>query len=75
LTLRGARSAQLETERASLEAEIRRLIAAIAAGGDLGPLVEFYKANEFEETGRGVARLMSWRSMPCVFMRKLLTGS
>lgn len=36
--------------------------------------VEFYKANGFEETGRGEARLMSGQSMPCVFMRKVLTG-
>ena len=34
--------------------------------------VEFYKANGFEEIGRGEALLMSERSMPCVFMRKLL---
>jgi len=34
--------------------------------------VEFYKANGFEETGHGYALLMSGRSMPCVFMRKLL---
>jgi putative acetyltransferase len=35
--------------------------------------VEFYKANGFAEIGRGEALLMSGRSMPCVFMRKLLT--
>ena len=34
--------------------------------------VEFYKANGFEELGRGEARLMSGHSMPCVFMRKVL---
>jgi GNAT superfamily N-acetyltransferase len=34
--------------------------------------VGFYKANGFEETGRGDALLLSGRSMPCVFMRKLL---
>ena len=34
--------------------------------------VEFYKANGFEEVGTGEARLMSGRSMPCVFMRKPL---
>ena len=34
--------------------------------------VEFYNANGFEETGRGEARLMSGRSMPCVFMQKIL---
>ena len=35
--------------------------------------VEFYRAMGFHETGRGEALLMSGRSMPCVFMRKLLT--
>ena len=34
--------------------------------------VEFYKANGFEELGRGEAVLMSGHSMPCVFMRKVL---
>ena len=37
--------------------------------------VEFYRANGFEEIGRGEALLMSGRSMPCVFMRKLLARS
>lgn len=36
--------------------------------------VEFYKANGFQELGRGEAQLMSGRSMPCVFMRKTLTA-
>jgi hypothetical protein len=36
--------------------------------------VEFYKANGFDQIGRGKALLMSGRSMPCVFMRKLFTG-
>lgn len=35
--------------------------------------VEFYKANGFEEVGRGEHRLRSGRSMACVFMRKALT--
>lgn len=35
--------------------------------------VEFYKVNGFEEIDRGEALLMSGLSMPCVFMRKLLT--
>ena len=35
--------------------------------------VEFYKANGFEELGRGEARLMSGHSMPCVFMSKTLS--
>jgi putative acetyltransferase len=34
--------------------------------------VAFYEANGFEELGRGDAQLMSGRSIPCVFMRKLL---
>ena len=36
--------------------------------------VEFYKANGFDDIGRGTALLMSGRSMPCVFVRTLLTG-
>jgi putative acetyltransferase len=36
--------------------------------------VEFYRANGFDEIGCGEALLMSGRSMPCVFMRKLLTA-
>ena len=36
--------------------------------------VEFYTANGFQETGRGKARLMSGRPMPCVFMRKTLNS-
>jgi putative acetyltransferase len=35
--------------------------------------VEFYKANGFEEVGRGDTLLMSGRSIACVFMRKTLT--
>jgi GNAT superfamily N-acetyltransferase len=34
--------------------------------------VAFYRANGFEEVGRGEALLMTGRRMPCVFMRKLL---
>ena len=34
--------------------------------------VEFYKANGFEELGRGEHRLRSGRRMACVFMRKAL---
>jgi GNAT superfamily N-acetyltransferase len=34
--------------------------------------VEFYKANGFEEVGRGETRLMSGRSIACVFMQKTL---
>lgn len=36
------------------------------------PGVEFYRANGFEETGRGDATLMSGHTLPCVFMRKRL---
>jgi putative acetyltransferase len=35
--------------------------------------VAFYKANGFEELGRGEAVLTSGKSMACVFMRKALT--
>jgi putative acetyltransferase len=34
--------------------------------------VEFYKANGFDEVGRGEHRLWSGRGMACVFMRKTL---
>jgi ribosomal protein S18 acetylase RimI-like enzyme len=50
--------------------------SAIAAGAGSIHLdsslaaVEFYKANGFEETGRGDHRLWSGRPMACVFMRK-----
>lgn len=37
--------------------------------------VEFYKANGFEELGRGQARLLSGQAMPCVFMRKMLVDA
>jgi ribosomal protein S18 acetylase RimI-like enzyme len=52
--------------------------AAIAAGAASIHLdsslaaVDFYKANGFEETGRGEHRLLSGRMMACVFMRKTL---
>jgi putative acetyltransferase len=36
--------------------------------------VRFYKANGFEELGRGEHRLSSGRLMPCVFMRKHLAS-
>ncbi|PYS60654.1 MAG: GNAT family N-acetyltransferase, partial [Acidobacteria bacterium] len=35
--------------------------------------VAFYRANGFEEVGRGNHRLKSGRDMACVFMRKTLT--
>jgi putative acetyltransferase len=34
--------------------------------------IDFYRANGFEETGRGAHRLWSGLEMPCVFMRKVL---
>ena len=34
--------------------------------------VEFYKAQGFQETGRGETHLMSGRPIPCVFMTKEL---
>jgi ribosomal protein S18 acetylase RimI-like enzyme len=37
--------------------------------------VEFYKANGFEETARGNIRLMSGRSIACVFMQKALAAT
>lgn len=37
--------------------------------------VEFYKANGFEEVGRGEHRLWSGRPMACVFMRKNLAAT
>jgi putative acetyltransferase len=56
--------------------------AAIAAGATSIHIdaslaaVEFYKANGFEEIGRGVHRLSSGATMACVFMRKdLATAS
>jgi len=52
--------------------------AALAAGAtsihldaSLGA-VAFYKANGFEEIGRGDHRLWSGRTMPCVVIRKIL---
>ena len=52
--------------------------AAIASGAttltiDASLAVDFYKANGFEETGRGEHPLPSGRAMACVFMRKVLT--
>jgi putative acetyltransferase len=54
--------------------------SAIAAGAPAIDIeaslaaVEFYRAQGFEETGRGAHRLRSGGSMPCVFMRKALRG-
>jgi putative acetyltransferase len=53
--------------------------AAIASGATTLTIdasiaaVDFYKANGFEETGRGEHLLRSGRAMACVFMRKVLT--
>ena len=56
-----------EADAVSAGAESITIDASLAA-------VEFYKAHGFEETGRGDHRLQSGRLMPCVFMRKALTG-
>lgn len=57
---------QLAVEHARANGATTIHIQASLAG------VEFYKANGFEELGRGEAQLMSGRAMPCVFMRKTL---
>lgn len=55
--------------------------SAVAAGASTVQLdaslaaVDFYKANGFAETGRGVHRLGTGRIMACVFMRKDLRDS
>ena len=54
---------------------------AIGKGATMIPVetalsgVDFYKANGFEEVGRGDTLLMSGRSIACVFMRKTLTST
>ena len=45
--------------------------ASIAVQASLAG-VAFYRANGFEEVGRGEARLLTGASMECVFMRKRL---
>jgi putative acetyltransferase len=70
-TRAGVGSALLRTaEAAAMAAGARsiRLDSSLAA-------VEFYKANGFDEVGRGEHRLWSGRSMACVFMRKVLGTS
>jgi putative acetyltransferase len=64
----GSALLQLAEEHARAHGATTIHIQASLAG------VEFYKANGFQSLGRGEARLISGRSMPCVFMRKLLTG-
>lgn len=63
----GSALLRLAEEHAVVHGATRIQIQASLAG------VQFYKANGFEEVGRGEAVLMSGRSMPCVFMRKLLS--
>jgi putative acetyltransferase len=58
--LRTAEASALAVAAASIEIE-----ASLAA-------IDFYRANGFEETGRGSHQLSSGRLMPCVFMRKIL---
>ena len=67
-TRAGVGSALLRTAEAAAMAAGARSIhldSSLAA-------VEFYKANGFDEVGRGEHRLWSGRSMACVFMRKVL---
>jgi putative acetyltransferase len=61
--LRAAETAAIGTGAGSI-----RLDSSLAA-------VEFYRANGFEETGRGRHRLWSGRAMDCVFMRKALRAT
>jgi GNAT superfamily N-acetyltransferase len=65
---RGIGSALFQAAEAEAAA---RGATSIQVDASLGS-VEFYRANGFEETGRGEHRLWSGRSMPCVFMRKKL---
>src|SRR5215210_4208253 len=55
---------RLAEEHARAHGATRIQIQASLAG------VEFYKANGFQDLGRGQALLLSGRSMPCVLMRK-----
>ena len=61
--LRSAEAAAIAARATSIH-----LDASLAA-------VEFYKANGFEEVGRGEHRLWSGRPMACVFMRKTLAAT
>ena len=63
----GTRVFRLAEEHARARGATSISIQASLAG------VPFYLANGFEEVGRGEALLMTGRSMPCVFMRKLLS--
>ena len=60
--LRAAEAAALAAGATSIEID-----ASLAA-------VEFYRANGFEEVGRGEHPLSSGRTMACVFMQKALVG-
>lgn len=51
---------------------IAKEVASIQVEASLAG-VEFYRANGFEEIGRGETLLMSGRPLGCVFMRKMLT--
>jgi GNAT superfamily N-acetyltransferase len=62
----GAKLLRLAEEHAQAHGATSINIQASLAG------VAFYRANGFEELGRGEALLMTGRSMPCVFMRKVL---
>jgi len=67
-TRRGIGSALLRTVEAHATAKGATSIQVEASLAG----VEFYKANGFEEIGRGDTLLMSGRAIACVFMRKTL---
>lgn len=62
----GTKLLRLAEEHARAQGATSINIQASLAG------VAFYRANGYEEVGRGEARLMTGRAMPCVFMRKSL---
>lgn len=62
----GTRLFRLAEEHARARGATSINIQASLAG------VAFYRANAFEEVGPGEALLLTGRSVPCVFMRKLL---
>jgi hypothetical protein len=69
-TMEAVRHVNFEIGRAQL-ADVARIAAAHQDSiRSIG--AQFYKANGFEEVGRGQHRLWSGRPMACVFMRKEL---
>ena len=72
------KAARLGVGSALLRAAEASAVAAGATSIDIDAslaAVEFYKANGFEEVGRGGHRLSSGRPMACVFMRKSLIAT